>query len=115
MSALPPLVIDVREACRERRTGKGQWTLGFATELLCRGVPLTLLADDGPLPKSWEAHAERLTRLPGDGFAWHLRARGWLRRHTEMLYVSPTSYIVPAFSGPPIACMPLVHDLIAFR
>lgn len=115
MPALPPLAVDVREACRERRTGKGQWTLGFTAELMHRGMPLTLLADDGPLPANWEAYAERLTRLPGDGFTWHPRARGWLRRHSEMLYVSPTSYIVPAFPGPPVACMPVVHDLIAFR
>lgn len=110
----------MREACRSRPTGKAQWTSGFVTELLRRGIPLALFADED-LPPPWQ-------RLIGErsdvtiihpkprGSKWHLEvARMLVREKPVDLYVSPTSYIVPAIVGRKFPCVPIVHDLIAFR
>lgn len=108
------IIIDAREACRPRRTGKGQWTYGFVTELLRRGVQLTLFTD-ADCVDAWQGRC-RVVRIPGTGFRWHRGVLQRLREHApSALYVSPTSYIVPAFIPPAIRCIPIVHDLIAFR
>ncbi len=109
------LAIDVREACRPHRTGKGQWTYGFVTELLKRDLRLTLLTD-APLPSLWRERSSFQTMRFPPGFLWHLRAASWLRMHREeILYASPTSTIVPALIGKRVRCIPVVHDLIVFR
>ena len=37
--------IDIREACKAERTGKGQWCYGLVRELLARQCTLTLFTD----------------------------------------------------------------------
>ncbi|TSC57560.1 MAG: alpha-1,3-rhamnosyltransferase [Candidatus Peregrinibacteria bacterium Greene0416_19] len=109
------LVIDVREACRERRTGKGQWTYGFVSELIRRGQPLHLLSNS-PLPSEWEERAHvRPMVTPVRGSRWHLSMAHNLRRMKDILYVSPTSYIVPSLAGKSMKSVVIVHDLIAFQ
>lgn len=105
------LVIDVREACRPQRTGKGQWTYGFVAELLHRSLPVTLLTN-ADVPTAWARCT--VERIPGSGLHWHFRVLRWLKRHPGVTYVSPVSYIVPAFCPRSVRCMPIVHDLIAF-
>ncbi|NOS66879.1 MAG: glycosyltransferase family 4 protein [Candidatus Peribacteraceae bacterium] len=108
------LVIDVREACRANRTGKGQWTYGFVCELLRRKIAVQLLSDCEVLPEWTKAGAEEVI-ISGKGFRWHWNVLQWLRRHPGVTYMSPTSYIVPAFAPRTVRCIPVIHDLIAFR
>ncbi len=108
-----PLVIDVREACRAQKTGKGQWTYGFVSELLRRDHPLTVVTDDN-VPAAWKKNGCVVVRIPGKGLRWHLRVLRWLRKHPGVTYVSPVSYIVPALVPSSVRCIPIVHDLIAF-
>lgn len=105
------LIMDVREACNTARTGKGQWTYGFANELLRRGTPVTLLTDRDPPPEWITASVKKIS---GRGWWWHLRVLWWLLRQSGSVYISPTSYIVPAFVPHSVRCIPVVHDLIAF-
>ncbi len=105
------VIIDVREACREQKTGKGQWTYGFVTELLRRDVSLTLVTDT-ELPKEWQRASVK--QFSQQGLRWHLSVLRWLRSCGSSTYISPTSYIVPAFAPKSIACITVVHDLIAF-
>ncbi|KKW37201.1 hypothetical protein A2454_06770 [Candidatus Peribacteria bacterium RIFOXYC2_FULL_55_14] len=106
--------IDVREACREKRTGKGQWVYGFVSELLRRGHEV-LLFTDSALPSEWEEHSPRKSVLPS-GLRWHRRAVASLRKRSDYdLYISPTSYIVPFLARSSVPFVPVVHDLIAFR
>lgn len=108
------LVIDAREACRPQRTGKGQWTHGCIDELLRRGLALTLLTD-GDVPPAWEDKAT-VERVPGSGLAWHWNVLRWLKKQPgSITYLSPVSYIVPAFAPKNVAVIPVIHDLIAFR
>lgn len=105
-------MLDAREAVRERRTGKGEWLFGFLKELSRRDVSLTLLTDGvadthefGPL-----------LRIPASGFRWHVAVSRIVRHmRPDTLYVAPTSFIVPFLLGRSMRCVPIVHDLIAFR
>lgn len=113
--AFPRFVIDVREACRSKKAGKGQWVFGFVSELLRRNVDVTAWSNQ-ILPTAWNGSSSLTSELlPYTGFSWHLAAAKLLRRNPPDLYVSPTSYIVPVLVGKRVACMPVVHDLIAFR
>ncbi len=112
MTADHPMIIDVREACRPERTGKGQWTYGFVRELLARHQTLILLTD-ADVPLEWNRSAQ-VQRIPGHGLLWHWNVLRFLRKHPGSTYISPTSYIVPAFAPSSVHCIPVVHDLIAF-
>ncbi len=116
------LTIDVREACRPKRAGKGQWTFHFVSELLERDIGLTLLTDT-PLPSVWKSKMQgtrgpqrTCALLTQRGIAWHWAAARYVRSEAGSdLYVSPTSYIVPRLLGKRAPFVPVVHDLIAFR
>ncbi len=111
------LILDIREACREKRTGKGQWTLGLLQELLVRPMPL-ILVSDSDVPES----IARLLRPDHQvfvfalkGIAWHRRVHRFLKEHAGAAFLSTTSYLLPAFSTAPVSFVMVVHDLIAFR
>lgn len=106
------LVIDVREACRPQRTGKGQWTYGFVSELLRRKFPMTLVTDRD-LPDGWK-NANGM-HISGSGIRWHWKVVRWLKNQANVTYLSPTSYLVPAFAPRTVRCIPVIHDLIAFH
>jgi len=107
------IAIDVREACRADRTGKGQWTYGFVRELLARGRPVLLLTDSA-LPAPWDNAAASLAF--SRGLSWHFRAALALKRSREdTLVISPTSFIVPILTGRSVKTVPVIHDLIALR
>lgn len=111
------LGIDVREACAPSRTGKGQWTYGFTSELLERGMPMTLYTDAN-LPADWTAKIRshhRILHLPQSGFRWHLAAAQSIIASDIDAYVSTVSYIVPALVARKKPVIPVVHDLIAFH
>jgi len=106
--------IDVREACRARKTGKGQWINGFVSELLKRNIECILFTDES-LPQDWEDNKLEVIKLP-KGFSWHLRVVKILKKRSDIdYYISPTSFIVPSILGTHVRTIPIIHDLIAFR
>src|SRR3989344_5596613 len=107
------IAIDIREALRPEKTGKGKWTEGFLRELSSRDVTLTLCADC-PIPKELSKHNSVV--IQKKGLRWHFALAKELKNHSDIdAFVSPTSYIVPALLGKRMRCIPVVHDLIAFR
>lgn len=114
------LGVDVREACADKRTGKGQWTFGFVTELLKHAVEVTLYTDT-ELPDDWrvmiaEGSKVHVVTIPIQGFFWHWRvALHFLQHEAITHYISTVSYIVPLLIGRRKKVIPVVHDLIAFR
>jgi glycosyltransferase involved in cell wall biosynthesis len=107
------IAIDVREACREKRTGKGQWTYGLVSELKNRSEIEVLLISDSPLPESWKSFKSVTF---SSGIRWHFKVARYLKSTSDLdCYISPTSYIVPSLVGKKINVTPVVHDLIAFR
>lgn len=113
------LWIDVREACAERKTGKGQWTLRCVTALLARSDVRATLLTDRAIPAEWKhlPGFERESRIAGPGMAWHARAAwaAWRARDSFDAYVAPTSFIVPYLVGGSVPTVPVIHDLIAFK
>ncbi len=111
--------IDVREACKPRKTGKGQWTFRATEALLERADVEATLLTDGHLPEGWMATPgfKRAARVPGSGFAWHVNAWRMVKRRRDDVdaYLSPTSFIVPFLLGRSVPTVIVVHDLIAFR
>ena len=108
------IAIDIREACRERPTGKGVWTLGCIRQILLSADTYSVLSD-APVPREWEELPNvQVVRLRS-GFLWHLRCARWLLSVRPDWYLSPTSFLVPAFVGCTVRTAVVVHDLIAFR
>lgn len=109
------IAVDVREACRPQPTGKGRWTAGVVRAFLRAGQPLALLTD-AELPSDFQGRNTRVETFPV-GLRWHWKAAAFLKRSGGGIdaYLSPTSYIVPAMIGRRVRCIPVVHDLIAFR
>lgn len=112
------LGLDVREAWARCPTGKGKWTQGFVRELLTRDVSVDLYTDCEP-PDLWKEllrkSRARVVKIPVRGWRWHLAAARMLKRSQLDAYVSPVSYLVPFLVGTSVRCIPVVHDLIAFR
>lgn len=110
------LAIDIREACRPQKTGKGQWTYGFVAALLERRDVEVMLVTDTQVPAAWIERARGVCIERAQGLRWHRRIAADLRKKPLCdVYVSPTSYLVPALLGSSFPCIPIVHDLIAFR
>ncbi|MBT3292957.1 glycosyltransferase family 4 protein [Candidatus Peregrinibacteria bacterium] len=106
--------IDIREACRSKRTGKGQWVYGFVDELLSRDVDITLLSNTPP-PEHFLSRAKNVVLFPS-GISWHFRAAHYIRRNRDInMYISPTSFLVPGLLPQNIHSTCVIHDLIAFR
>ncbi len=111
------LVVDVREAVAERKTGKGFWTHRCVEELLQRdNIEVTLLTNKD-VPSSWKSSKalRDVVIMSGSGILWHLKARHAAMRAKADVYLSPTSFIVPMIGVPGSAVVPVVHDLIAFE
>lgn len=108
------LAIDCREALHPAPTGKARWARCFIDELLTRDIPVLLLLNR-PLPQEWQrSHVQ--SAILSTGLRWHPDAMRLLSaRRGHLTYFSPTSFIVPFFSGGSLPTIPLVHDLIAFR
>jgi glycosyltransferase involved in cell wall biosynthesis len=104
--------IDGRSACARTKTGKGQWTLRLIEHLL-KHVPLTVCIADGEIPLAWNSHAHCMRRF-SSGWRWHWQVAKELKK-CAAIYISPTSFIVPSLLGHTVPCIPVLHDLIAFR
>ncbi|PIR54226.1 hypothetical protein COU75_01855 [Candidatus Peregrinibacteria bacterium CG10_big_fil_rev_8_21_14_0_10_42_8] len=93
------IAIDARLAYATQKAGKGQWTKGFIDELLTRNLDVILLKDD----------------MFPSGIRWHFAAASFVKKGNFDAYISPTSMIVPTILGSTVPCIPMIHDLIAFR
>jgi alpha-1,3-rhamnosyl/mannosyltransferase len=73
---------------------------------------MTLITDRDP-PNEWK-HAH-IQWISGRSIQWHWNVIRWLRTVGNATYLSPVSYIVPAFAPENIHSVPVIHDLIAFQ
>ncbi len=113
------LWIDAREACRERKTGKGQWTLRTVGALLARRDVQATIVTDAPVPPGWNGMPglAAVKVLEKKGLGWHLAVAKLLKKESDSIdaYLSPTSFIVPFLVGHRMPVVPVVHDLVAFK
>jgi len=96
-----------------QRTGKSQWTLLFVAEILRRRSATVCIAYGDALPELWQTDHARIRRF-ARGARWHLQVSRAVR-NAHCVYLAPTSFIVPALLPRTSCCVPVVHDLIAFR
>jgi len=109
------IAVDIREALRTCRTGKGVWVFGLIQELLTRDITIMFLTDT-PVPASWKSGRSQELLITGRGLMWHIRAAAALKNIADLdAYLSTVSYIIPAIFGKKIPCVTVIHDLIAFR
>lgn len=113
------LWIDAREACKPRKTGKGQWALRCIGEVLKRNDVQVTLVTDSDIPADWKKlpGLSGVKNLSQRGLWWHIAAWRLLLRERPLIdaYVSPTSFIVPFLIGRRVPVVTVVHDLIALR
>lgn len=110
------IAMDIREACRVQRTGKGQWAHGCLRALLAKGVRVIGYTDTAVPQEFLSERGLDVRLIPVRGFRWHFQVASALKRSRDVsCYVSPTSYIVPMLLRGRVPTLPIVHDLIAFR
>jgi len=110
------VAIDVREAARRNRTGKG-WYIFHILKNLGRHIDHAhtrlILYSDEPLTDITLPENAELRIFPG-GFFWHLKVMEDLKKTAPDLYFSPTSFIVPALAPKTLKTLIAVHDLVAW-
>ena len=105
-------VIDAREAFHAQKTGKGQWTKGFIEELTKRGLSVEVILDEDSSLALAPANAKIFMK----GIRWHFHVASYLKSlSSDTVYISPTSFIVPALVGKKVRTITVIHDLIAFH
>jgi glycosyltransferase involved in cell wall biosynthesis len=108
------IAIDIRAAASEQVSGKGVWTRECARALFALAGPrhrFLLLTNRMPLfavPQNAD-----VTQLPA-GPGWHMAAWRLLRSERPDVYLSPSSYILPALGALPVPCVSVIHDLAVF-
>lgn len=108
------IAIDAREAFKSPTFGKGVWSREVILELAKRNVRITLFTDSD-LPEAILACSNVTVCKVASGVLFHVSmVIRLLSRFPYDLYLSPTSYIVPALIGWLRPCAIVVHDLIAF-
>lgn len=112
---MPTLAIDVREACRPVRTGKGQWTYGLVSEFIHEEKSLILFTDN-EVPEAWKNAENIVVKKYSAGWKFHISVAFFLLlKKSSVIFLSPLSYIVPALIGRFVNTVMVVHDLIAFH
>jgi alpha-1,3-rhamnosyl/mannosyltransferase len=106
--------IDAREAFRPAPTGKGLFTAHIIRELVRRGIPLTLLLEKRS--RHFPMLCAEGTKIVtfSRGVRWHIAAARFLKTW-KGIYLSPTSFLVPALLRGNIPIAIVIHDLIAFH
>lgn len=112
------IAIDVREAAKKNRTGKGWYTFHILKNLLKQqqGNPHIhfILYSDEPLTDLSLPHNAELKIFTPGALTWHLKVLKDLKKTHPDLYVSPTSFIVPALAPKTLKTLITVHDLVAW-
>lgn len=112
------LIIDVREACNPRKTGKGQWTAQAVRALSRLSTTPLILLSNRELPDDLARTlrpADRVVVFAASGLRWHWMAHRFLRSCPDAVFLATTSYLLPALSTAHVKFATVVHDLIAFR
>ena len=108
------IAIDVSEACKPQKTGKGQWTYG-CTDALLRTPNTFLLLADSPVPAAWKRKRNVRSVIVPKGIRRHIHIMDHVKKEKPDVFVSPTSFLIPALLRGRVPTAIVVHDLIAFR
>jgi glycosyltransferase involved in cell wall biosynthesis len=106
------IAIDIRSA-GGMRAGKGAFTFNIVRELLkIDHKNHYLLYSDSGIAGFEEFKNAAFKIIDKKGIFWHIKAARDMKKEKVELFISPSSYIIPALSK--IKSIIVVHDLVAF-
>lgn len=109
------IAIDIREAVRKHKTGKGRYTEQLVEELL-KAYPEDqfMLYTDQP-HTGWEHFANGQQKFfPPSALRWHIKVIQDLKKIRPDVFWSPTSYIIAALAPKWLKVVITIHDLVAW-
>ncbi len=109
------IAIDIREAVKKNKTGKGRYTEQLVEELLAAHPDdQFLLYTDQPYPV-WEHFANAQQKFfPPSSLRWHIKVVQDLKKIRPDVFWSPTSYIIAALAPKWLKVVITIHDLVAW-
>lgn len=112
------IAIDIREAVRPKRAGKGWYSLQIVRNLLeldkDNADVSYILYTDQPFPEF--EHFQNVTQkfFPPSSLRWHFRVLKDVKKEKPDIYFAPSSFIVPALAPRWLKIVATVHDLVAW-
>ncbi len=109
------IAIDIREAVKPKKTGKGWYAFEIIKNLLAQHPEDTFtFYTDQPYPE-WEQFPKVTQKFfPPSALHWHLKVARDLKKLKPDIFFGPTSYIIPALVPKSLNVIVTVHDLIAW-
>ncbi len=109
------IAIDIREAVKPKKTGKGWYAFEMTKNLLTQHPEDTFtLYTDQPYPE-WE-HFSNATQqfFPPSALRWHFKVTRDLKKLKPDIFFAPTSFIIAALAPKSQNVIVTVHDLVAW-
>lgn len=109
------IAIDIREAVRSKKAGKGWYTYEIVKSLLENHPEDTfiLYTDQPHLP--WEHFSNVVQKFfPPSPLRWHFKVLKDIKKTKPDIYFAPSSYIIPSFAPKWLKVIATVHDLVAW-
>lgn len=109
------IAIDIREAVKPKKTGKGWYAFEIIKNLLAQHPEDTFtFYTDQPYPAWEDLPCVTLKIFPPSALRWHFNVARDLKKLKPDIFFAPTSYIVPALAPKGLKIIVTVHDLVAW-
>lgn len=109
------IAIDIREATRGKRAGKGWYTLQLVREILTQDKKNQyILYTDQPFPEFSNFENATQKFFPPRSFIWHYKVMQDMKKNPPDIFFAPTSYIIASFAPKNLKTVVTVHDLVAW-
>lgn len=109
------IAIDIREAARGKRAGKGWYTLQLVREILTQDKKNQyILYTDQPFPEFGNFENATQKFFPPRSFIWHYKVMRDMKKNPPDIFFAPTSYIIASFAPKNLKTIITVHDLVAW-
>ena len=109
--------IDIREAVKKKKAGKGWYTFEIVRALLQQNQAdhFILYADEPVDSTEWQQFKNAEIRVvQAKSFWWHWKVAREIRREKPDIFFAPTSFIIPALLPKKQKTVIVVHDLVAW-
>ncbi len=111
------IAIDIREALRKKKAGKGWYTYEIVRALLAQDSRnhYILYTDSKENTQEWENFENAEMRIiSGRSFFWHWKVARNIKKEKPDIFFAPTSFVIPALLPETQKTIITVHDLIAW-
>lgn len=109
------IAIDIREAIRSKRTGKGWYAFQMITHLLELNKDNSyILYTDLPFADFEKYPNVQMKFFQPSALRWHMKVLQDVKKERPDMYFAPSSFIVPALAPKWLKVVITVHDLVAW-